>query len=115
LAADQVRRGFDLLEADRGWYGLPAPLWLARGMLASTQGRWDEAARAFEHAVSINRQYGLPYDEAKVLREYGRMYAARNGEGDPARASVKLEESAKLFEAVGAQRDVERIVARKEG
>jgi class 3 adenylate cyclase/tetratricopeptide (TPR) repeat protein len=113
LAADQVRRGFDLLEPNRGWYGLPAPLWLARGMLASTQGGWDEAARAFEHAISINRQYGLPYDEAKVLREYGRMYAARDGEGDPARAAVKREESAKLFEAVGAQ-DIERIAARKE-
>jgi len=114
LAKQDTQRGFDLLEPGRNWYGLPAPVWLAHGMLASTQGRWDEATRAFEQAISINRQYRLPYDEAKVLREYGLMYLARHGDGDPELAHTKLQASSTLFETVGAQREVERILAKKE-
>ena len=113
-AAAHVKRGFDLLEPGRNWYGLPGPVWLAHGMLASTQGRWDEATRAFEQAISINRQYRLPYDEAKALREYALMYFARNGDGDPELAHTKLQASSTLFETVGAQREVERILAKKE-
>lgn len=113
-AADHVKRGFELLRPGLNWYGLPAPLWLAQGMLATGQGRWEEAARAFEQAISLNRQFGLPYDEAKAWRERGLMYLARGRKGDRERAQAEMDSSLKLFEAVGAQKDVERILARKE-
>jgi hypothetical protein len=41
------------------------------------------------------------------------MYLARHGDGDPELAHTKLHASSTLFEIVGAQRDVERILARK--
>jgi tetratricopeptide (TPR) repeat protein len=113
-AAEHVKRGFELLEPSRNWYGLPAPVWLVHGMLATARGRWEEAEQAFEQAIALNRQYRLPYDEAKSLGEYGLMCLNRDGKADRALARAKLEASRKLFEAVGAQRDVERILARKE-
>jgi len=41
------------------------------------------------------------------------MYLARGRKGDRERAQAELDSSLKLFEAVGAQKDVERILARK--
>ena len=113
-ASQHVNRGLGLLDPERNWYGLPAPLWLTQGMLASAEGRWSDAIRAFDEAIMLNRQYRLPYDEAKVLREYASMHLARAGEDDAEHARDKLKASSKLFETAGAEREVSALRARKE-
>ncbi len=76
-AAEYVDRGFELMKPNQSWYGLPAPMYLARGMLAAAPKDWDTATDSFDKAIEINRQYQLPWDEARTLYERGLMYLAR--------------------------------------
>jgi tetratricopeptide (TPR) repeat protein len=110
-AAEYLKRGFELLKPDRNWYGLAAPLYMAKGMFASTHQNWDEAVHCFDSALVINRQYQLPYDEAKGLYEWGRMYLARNGAGDRENARRKFESALEIFQRVGARRNVDQVLA----
>jgi len=112
--AEHVAGGFDLLKPDQNWYGLPAPVYLAKGMVASAQRNWDEAAASFEKALAINRQYQLPWDEAKVLYEWGLMHLARGKAGDRESAREKLNRSLEIFQHVGAKKDVEKVLAATE-
>ncbi len=113
-AAEHVKRGFHLLKPDRNWYGLPAAMLLAKGMLAGAERNWDEAAACFEKAIAINRRYRLPYDEAKTLYEWGLMCAARGRPGDRENAEKQLNSSLEIFQRTSATKDVEKVLARKE-
>ncbi len=42
------------------------------GVVRAAQGRWPEAEAAFERACAIACQYGVRWDEAKALQEWGR-------------------------------------------
>jgi tetratricopeptide (TPR) repeat protein len=110
-AAEYVQRGFDLLSPDQNWYGLPAPLHLAKGMLATANQNWDEAGTAFEQAVAINHQYELPWDEAKSLYEWGVMLGEK---GESRVALDKLDDALSLFRKVEAKKDVEKVMAHQE-
>jgi tetratricopeptide (TPR) repeat protein len=111
-AAACVERGFSLLAPGRNWYGLPAGMHLARGLLAREQRDWDEANGSFERAVSIDRQHGLSWDEAKTELEWARMLRARHRTGDDdAAARERLAHARQIFERIGARRDVERVLA----
>jgi tetratricopeptide (TPR) repeat protein len=112
-AGEYVEQGFDLLQPDQNWYGLPAPMYLAKGMLATTKQDWDEAAESFEQAVAINRQYQLPWDEAKTFYEWGLMHLSRGAEGDREKADEVLGQALALFQRIGARKDVEKVVAKK--
>ncbi len=114
-AAEHVTRGFELLKPDQNWYALPAPMFLAKGMLATATRSWDEAATSFETAIAINRQYRLPYDEAKALYEWGLMCLAKGQAKDRENAEKKLNSSLEIFQRVGARKDVEKVLTRKEG
>jgi tetratricopeptide (TPR) repeat protein len=107
-AAEHVEKGLDLLQPDQNWYGLPAPMYLAKGMLASTHKKWDEADKSFSEAVSINQQYELLGDTAKTLHEWGVMYVHKR---DKESAYKKLEEALGLYQKVGAKKDVEKTMA----
>lgn len=113
-AAEYVNRGFELMKPDQNWYGLPAPMYLARGMLATAQKDWDTATESFDKAVQINRQYQLPWDEAKTLYERGLMYLARGGKGDRDKAHEDLDEALAVFQKVGAKKDAEKVLRKKE-
>jgi serine/threonine protein kinase/tetratricopeptide (TPR) repeat protein len=113
-AAEYVDRGFELMKPDQSWYGLPAPMYLARGMLAAAQNDWDTATDFFDKAIQINRQYQLPWDEAKTLYERGLMYLARGGKGDRDKAHEDLDEALAIFQKVGASKDVEKVLRKKE-
>jgi tetratricopeptide (TPR) repeat protein len=91
-----------LLVDGQNWYGLPAPVHLAKGMLLRAQGKWSEAQKAFEAALALDRQHGLPWDEARVLYEWGVML---EGTGDGPAARAKLGQALALFQKVGAQTD----------
>jgi len=113
-AAEYLGRGFELLGPDRNWYGLPAPLFLAKGMLAAAQRRWDEGTTSFETAHAIARRYLLPGDEARALCEWGLMHRARGQAGDREAAETKLGASLEIFRRTGAKKDVEKVLAGKE-
>jgi len=113
-AAEYVDRGFELLKPEQNWYGLPAPMYLARGMLATAQQDWATATGSFGKAIQVNRQYQLPWDEAKTLYERGLMYLARGREGDREKAHEDLDEALAIFQRVGAKKDVEKVLGKKE-
>ena len=113
-AAEYVSRGSELMKPDQNWYGLPAPVYLGRGMLATARKDWDTAADSFDTAIEINREYQLPWDEARTLYERGLMYLARGGKGDRAKAHQDLDEALAIFQKVGAKKDVEKVLRKKE-
>ena len=106
-------RGFECLKPELNWYGLPAPMYLAKGMLASEERNWDEAVRCFAEAVAINRQYELPWDEAKSIYEWGLMYKNRGMKDDHKGTFEKLDKAMVIFQRIGAKRDVEKVIAEK--
>lgn len=112
-AAEQVTRGFALLTPGQSWYGLPAPMYLAKGMLAAASKRWDEGEKSFAEAVAINRRYQLPWDEARTLFEWGLLHLARGEAGDPEAARTKLDGALEIFHRVDAKKDVEKVLAAK--
>ena len=81
-AAGYVDRGFELLKPDQNWYGLPAPIYMAKGMLATQKQDGKTATEFFEKAIHLNRQYQLPWDEAKTFYELGMMSLVRDRAGD---------------------------------
>jgi tetratricopeptide (TPR) repeat protein len=113
-AAEYVDRGFELMKPEQNWYGLPAPIYLARGMLAAAGKDWDTATDSFDKAIEINRQYQLPWDEARTLYERGLMYLARGGQGDRDKAHEDLDEALAIFQKVGAKKDVEKVLRKKD-
>ena len=113
-AAEYVDMGFELMKPDQNWYGLPAPMHLARGMLTTAQKDWGTATESFDKAIQINRQYQLPWDEARTLYERGLMYLARGGKGDRDKAHEDLYEALAIFQKVGAKKDAEKVLRKKE-
>jgi tetratricopeptide (TPR) repeat protein len=110
-AAEYVDRGFELLEPNRNWYGLPALMHLANGLIASAHKKWDEAESSFDTAVSINQQYKLPWDEAKALYAWGGMSAQKR---DRESAHVKLDEALAIFQRIGDKNYIQRVEVAKE-
>jgi tetratricopeptide (TPR) repeat protein len=113
-ATEYVDRGFELMKPDQNWYGLPAPIYLAKGMLAAARKDWSTAAESFDKAIQINRQYQLPWDEAKALYERGLMYLTRGRKADREKAHEDLDEALAIFQKVGAKKDVEKVLRKKE-
>jgi len=81
------------------------------GMLATTMGRWDEAADHFEKALEANkRQNGTPY-VAHTQYQYALMLSARARTEDEARVEALLSESATTAKALGMNALAARIAA----
>ncbi len=98
-----------LLTAGQDWCGLPAPVHLARGLLARADGRWDEAAASFEQAIALDRRYGLPWDEGRALREWAVADLARGSGGARDAARGRLGQALEIFRRVGARREAARV------
>jgi tetratricopeptide (TPR) repeat protein len=113
-AAEYVDRSFELMKPDQNWYGLPAPVYLAKGMLAAARQDWGTAVESFDKSIQINRQYQLPWDEARTLYERGLMYLSRGGQVDREKAHENLDEALAIFQKVGAKKDVEKVLRKKE-
>jgi hypothetical protein len=102
-----VTRGFDLLTSDQDWRGLSAPIHLVRGMLAGAERRWDEAERSFEMALTTNRRYELPWDEAKTLLAWGTLDGMRARAADRERSRQRFGAALEIFQRIGASREIE--------
>jgi tetratricopeptide (TPR) repeat protein len=75
------------------------------GMLLAHDGRWEEAAGAFRDALSLARSSSNPYDEARVLYEWGRMDRKI---GAVQQAQERWREAFTLFQRLGAKPYSER-------
>jgi tetratricopeptide (TPR) repeat protein len=113
-AAQHVRRASELLGAARNWYGLVAPLHCARGRIATARARWDEAIECFQAAIAVDRQYELPWDQAKALQSLGLTHLARDRAGDRERARWAFDQAAEIFRRVGAAKDLEKVSTGRE-
>jgi tetratricopeptide (TPR) repeat protein len=76
-----------------------------QGLILREQGRWEEAAEAFEAALSIARKHHDVVSEAHILHEHGRMAALQ---GEPREARARLGEALVIFRRLGAQPYVDR-------
>ncbi len=106
-----VHNGFALLKPDQKWYGLPALMHLAKGMVESAKEQWRDAEASYQTAVALCDRYHLPWDQARTLHEMGVMYG-RQGERDL--AIQKLDQAAALFEKVQADKEVVKSLSAKE-
>ncbi len=113
-ASECVARGFKLVVPGENWYGLPGPLYRARGMLAAAEQNWDEAARDLEQAAGVHRQYGLPWDEARDLYEWGLMCRTRGGATELRTAREKFDAALAIFQRIDARKDVEKALATRD-
>ena len=112
-AAEYVDKGFELLKPDQNWYGLPALMYTAKGMLATQKQDWKTATKFFEKAINQNKQCQLPWDEAKTLYELGMMSLARDHPGDRKKALENFDRALEIFESIGAKKEVEKVLARR--
>jgi tetratricopeptide (TPR) repeat protein len=63
------------------------------GLLATTLSRLDDAARHFEHALTMNTRIRSPLWIAHTQHDYARMLLLRDGPGDRDRARKLLREA----------------------
>jgi tetratricopeptide (TPR) repeat protein len=107
----------DLLQAEHALTPLVAELRAAQrllalsdalrlqGILATRQGRWQEAGRSLEEALGLAREFHLQYEEAKILMWSGELLIRQQEE---ARAQRRFEEARTILERLG-----ERLYARR--
>jgi DNA-binding CsgD family transcriptional regulator len=110
-AAEHLGRACEILSLSPDWLGLAAEVHLAEGVLAIAEKRWQEAEAAFQQAVEINRQYHLPYYEAKALLEWGQMYLLRNNPGDWEKGLELLGQALAIFQRIQARKMVEKVAS----
>jgi uncharacterized protein HemY len=75
-------------------------------MLAIRQERWADAAQYLEEGLGLARQIGMPFHEALLLEQCGRMQESR---GDTAAARQSLEQSLVLLKRLGAAPFAQRV------
>jgi tetratricopeptide (TPR) repeat protein len=113
-AAAHLSQARKIMSKPQEWRGLAAEVHLSDGILATCEKRWQEALDAFQTAVEVNRQYRLPYYEARSLFEWGQMHISRNSTGDRERGLQLLGESLDIFQRIQAKKMVEKVLARKQ-
>jgi tetratricopeptide (TPR) repeat protein len=81
------------------------------GVLASTMGRWDDAAVHFEDALRINEEIGAWPWLVHTQYDYGRMLLVRNQAGDGEKANELLAAATTLCDQLGMRAVSENITA----
>lgn len=71
------------------------------GLLATTMGRWDEAARHFEDALEMNAKTGVRPWLARTKHDYAAMLIRRNSPGDGDKAFRLLTEAIAVYGQIG--------------
>ncbi len=73
------------------------------GILAATIGRWDDAARHFEHALSMNTRIGARPWVAHTQVDYACMLRARDAPGDRQKAIELTREAHATYRRLGME------------
>lgn len=76
------------------------------GMVAARSGRCGDAEEALQEGLSLARQIGYPYAQARLLQAYGEVLART---GQLLTARERLQEALALFRHLGARRDSQRV------
>jgi tetratricopeptide (TPR) repeat protein len=71
------------------------------GLLATTIGRWSEAARHFEDALAMNERMGARPWLAHTQQDYAQMLTARDRPGDHENADELLRKALSTYRALG--------------
>jgi hypothetical protein len=77
-----------------------------QAMVATRQGRWEDAERILEEGLSLARSMSYPYAEGRLLQVYGEMHEVKGG---PEPARERLEAALAIFRRLGARKDIERV------
>ena len=110
-ASVQVARARKQMAEVKNWRGIEGNFHLSEALLATAQGRWQEAEAAFEKAIKVYRKYKIPYYEGRTRMEQGGMYLARNGSGDREHGIQTLGEALGIFERIQSKKMVEKVLA----
>jgi DNA-binding SARP family transcriptional activator/Flp pilus assembly protein TadD len=78
-----------------------------QGILRTRQGRWVEAERSLQEALSLAQHMRYPYAEARVKQAQGLLHAAR---GETEHAQARLQEALDMFHRLGAHPYAKRAV-----
>ncbi len=113
LADEQLELCRRMMAEGDGWAGATGLVALAEGVVSGAKEKWSEAEGAFERAFEIGREYGVPWQEADALHERARMYLARGEQGARKQALRLLDETAAIYQRLGAKRDLELVLADK--
>jgi class 3 adenylate cyclase/tetratricopeptide (TPR) repeat protein len=81
------------------------------GLLATTMGRWDDAARHFEDALRMNAKLGTRPWLARTKHDYAAMLIRRNSPGDGDKAFRLLTEAIAMYGQIGMPKHVEMAEA----
>jgi tetratricopeptide (TPR) repeat protein len=90
-----------------------APHWVGcarrvQGQILAAQGRWPEAAAAFDESIALLDQCGSRLELGRAYYHRAQLHRAL---GQPQNAASDLDRARALFEACGAPRDLERVTA----
>jgi predicted ATPase len=104
----QLVRCRELMSEDQDWLGLAGMVLRAEAIVASAEGRLDEAQAKFQKAIETFQCYRLPWEEAETLLYCGRVLSSA---GD-SRANQKFDAAIEIYRRHGAgQRWIDRVEA----
>jgi len=112
-ARQQVDAALGFIAPGDDWGATVGRIALARGVIHAAEASWGEAEVAFEQALAVARQYGIPWDEADVLHERARMCLGRGAPGDRRQALRLLDETIAIYQRLDAKKHIELVVADK--
>jgi tetratricopeptide (TPR) repeat protein/KaiC/GvpD/RAD55 family RecA-like ATPase len=95
---------------------LIAALDALKAMLLRNEKKWEESIQQFEKSLQefevLKARRWNPYFFARMaLYEYARVYQERNREGDREKAHNLLNQALKIFQKMGAKKDIEKVEA----
>jgi predicted ATPase len=104
----QLVRCREIMSEDQDWLGLAGMVWRAEAIVASAEGRHDEAQAQFQKAIETFQRYRLPWEEAETLLYCGRVLSSA---GD-SRANQKFDAAIEIYRRHGGgQRWIDRVEA----
>jgi tetratricopeptide (TPR) repeat protein len=104
-AAEVVGQAVARARATGNWHALVDAL-RVQAMVATRQGRREDAERALTEGLSLARRLPYPYAEGRLLHAYGALHTQQ---GEPEAALERLEAALAIFRRLGARKDAERV------
>jgi tetratricopeptide (TPR) repeat protein len=103
-AGKTVKRAIDQATELRDRVVLSDALWTA-GMVATQQGRWEEAERHFQEGIALTRSIEAAWPQSRTLYHYGLFLATK---GEPYQACQAMKEALSIFTRLGSRPYIER-------